>query len=247
MTAPELLRVAIIDDEPLAIERLQILMSEMSGVMCVAQTRRASEAFDLIRESKPDVCLLDIAMPELTGMEIARQVSRFAHPPAIIFVTAFDTFAVSAFDTGAVDFVVKPVEPERLMRAFDRARRYYGQSLVQTEYLDDFWVFEHQSLRRIAAKDIERITAERDYMRLHAGSRSWLINDSLARLEKDLDPRMFVRLHRSAIVNRRIITGLQHDESGWTALLKGGVRQKVGRAYTPVVREIRKGMPASSA
>lgn len=242
-TAAPSLRVLIVDDEPLAIERLEMLIAKLDGVEAVGSARKGATAIALAGELEPDLCLLDIAMPDMTGIDVARAFSSLPRPPMVVFVTAFDRFAVSAFDVEAVDFLVKPVEPERLERAISRARRFLTDPPTRKQdYLDEFWVYEHHGLRRVAAAEIDRITAERDYMRLHAGSRSWLVNDSLTRLERDLSPKDFIRLHRSAIVNRRFLIGLRHDESGWMARLHDGSEQKIGRAYAGNARALRAGL-----
>lgn len=233
------LRVLIVDDEPLAIERLEMLIARMPNVTVVGQARKGSAAIALAADLLPDLCLLDIAMPDMTGIDVARAFSKMPRPPMVVFVTAYDRFAVTAFDIEAVDFLVKPVEPERLLRAMDRARRFLAEPPAKREYLDEFWVHEHQGLRRIEASEINRITAERDYMRLHAGARTWLVNDSLTRLEKELSPKTFIRLHRSAIVNRSFIVGMRHDETGWTARLRDSSEQKIGRAYAANARALR--------
>lgn len=239
-----LLRILIVDDEPLAVERLGMLLSEMEGVEVIGRAGTGAAAIALACECQPDLCLLDIAMPDMTGIDVARAFWNLSPAPKVVFVTAFDRFAVAAFDAEAVDYLVKPVEPERLVRAVDRARRLLAEPPGRrAEYLDEFWVYEHQGLRRVAASEIDRISAERDYMRLHAGSRSWLVNDSMARLEKELNPKNFVRLHRGAIVNRRFVIGLRHDDSGWTALLGDGGEQKIGRAYAANARTLRHGSP----
>jgi two-component system response regulator AlgR len=136
---------------------------------------------------------------------------------------------------------MKPVSAERLARAVERARDRLatragegagGEGAAQSAYVEEFWVSEARGLVRLAAADVDRVTAERDYMRLHVGKRSWLINHTIGKLEAELDPARFVRLHRSAIVRRDFVTGLRRDESGrWWARLADGEEQKVGRLY----------------
>jgi two-component system response regulator AlgR len=168
-----------------------------------------------------------------------------ASPPLVIFVTAFDTFAVAAFDIEAVDYLMKPVTPERLARALDRARERLGDGgnsvrpAQQPRYIEEFWVSESSGLVRLSASNIDRISAERDYMRLHAGPRSWLINHTIGKLEEELDPARFVRIHRSAIVRRDFVTALRRDDSGrWYARFPDGEEQKVGRLYLHNAKEL---------
>lgn len=239
MTAP--LRILVVDDEPLAVERMMILLSRCENVDFVGAANTGEAALQLAERLSPDACLLDIGMPRMDGFRVARAFGRLSRPPKVVFVTAFDRFAVAAFDIDAVDYIVKPVDPKRLDRALTRVRHHGGWSGPPpgaTDYLGEFWASDHHGLTRISTRDIDRITAERDYMRLHAGKRSWLINDSLARLEQQLDPKEFVRLHRGAIVRRAFVTGLRHDDSGWTAKLADGSEQKVGRAYAENARQL---------
>ena len=238
MTEP--LRILIVDDEPLAIERLQLLLARIDGVVLAGTASDGAAALRLVEATRPDAVLLDIAMPGMDGIDVARALARVEHPPVVIFVTAFDTFAVAAFDVEAVDYVMKPVSAERLARAVERARERLAvrgtearaEGGAGSAHVEEFWVSEARGLVRLSAADVDRVSAERDYMRLHVGKRSWLINHTIGRLEEELDPARFVRLHRSAIVRRDFVTGLRRDETGhWWARLADGGEQKVGRLY----------------
>lgn len=242
-----LLRTLVVDDEPLATQRLQLLLARLGGVDLVGTASDGESACRMADALRPDLLLLDIAMPGMDGIDVARELGRSAARPAVIFVTAFDQFAVSAFEVEAVDYLVKPVDPQRLERALERARDHLARrregpveaSAPAGGYLDEFWASDLSGLVRIRAIDIDRVSAERDYMRLHVGPRSWLIHHSMAALEEGLDPAVFVRLHRSAIVRRDFITGFQRNASGrWIARLADGAEQPVGRLYADCVREI---------
>ncbi len=235
---PRPIRFLIVDDEPLAVERLQILLARIPGVALAGTASEGAAALRLVEATSPDAILLDIAMPGMDGIDVARALGDLPDPPVVIFVTAFDTFAVAAFDVEAVDYVMKPVAGERLERAVERARERLATrgdeppSGPRPKYLEEYWVSEARGLVRLAAADVDRISAERDYMRLHVGKRSWLINHTIGKLEEELDPERFVRIHRSAIVRRDFVTGLRRDESGrWYARLADGDEQKVGRLY----------------
>ena len=241
------LRILVVDDEPLATERLQLLLARIGGVDLVGTASDGEAACRMADALRPDLLLLDIAMPGMDGIDVAREIGRSAAKPAVIFVTAFDQFAVSAFEVEAVDYLVKPVDPKRLERALDRARAHlHGRggdtpaaAAEDGRHLDEFWASDLSGLVRIRAVDIDRVSAERDYMRLHVGTRSWLIHHSMAALEEGLDPVRFVRLHRSAIVRRDFISGFQRNASGrWIARLADGSEQPVGRLYADCVREI---------
>ena len=239
------LRVLIADDEPLAAERLQLLLARAQGAQLVGTASDGDSAINLTDALHPDVLLLDIAMPGLDGIGVARALAAQQPSPAVVFVTAFDHFAVAAFEVEAVDYLMKPVDPGRLQRALDRARAYLNSRTGQpqagkgSKWLEEFWASDLSGLVRIAAQDVDRVSAERDYMRLHVGRRSWLIHHSMAALEEGLNPDLFVRLHRSAIVRKDFITGFTRNQSGrWIARLADGSEQPVGRLYSDRVRAI---------
>ena len=242
------LRILIADDEPLATERLQLLLARTGGVDLVGAASDGDSAVRMAEALNPDAVLLDIAMPGLDGIDVARALARRRPSPAVIFITAFDQFAVAAFEVAAVDYLMKPVEPARLVVALDRARLHLKQRHEQeaardradvSPFLEEFWASDRTGLVRIASRDIDRITAERDYMRLHVGARSWLIHHSMAALEGRLDPQTFVRLHRSAIIRREFIAGFLRNPSGrWIARLADQSEQPVGRLYADRVRSI---------
>jgi two-component system response regulator AlgR len=239
------LRILIADDEPLAAERLQVLLARAEGAQLVGTASDGDSAINLTEALHPDLLLLDIAMPGLDGISVARALAAQNPSPAVVFVTAFDHFAVAAFEVEAVDYLMKPVEPRPLQRPHDRARAYLQSRTGQresgkaSEWLEEFWASDLSGLVRIAAQDVDRVSAERDYMRLHVGRRSWLIHHSMAALEEGLNPDLFVRLHRSAIVRRDFITGFSRNQSGrWIARLADGTEQPVGRLYSDQVRAI---------
>ena len=242
------LKVLIADDEPLAAERLQLLLGRTPGVDLVGTASDGEAAVRLAEGLGPDVMLLDIAMPGMDGIDVARALADRRPCPAVVFVTAFDQFAVAAFEVAAVDYLMKPIEPGRLAEAIDRARIHLRHREIEgdidrpaepSSHLEEFWASDRTGLVRIAASDVDRISAERDYMRLHVGARSWLIHHSMASLEDQLDPSLFVRLHRSAIVRRDFIRGFSRNPSGrWVALLADQAEQPVGRLYSDRVKAI---------
>ena len=242
------LKVLVVDDEPLATERLQLLLARCEGVDLVGTASDGEAAIRMSEALQPEVLLLDIAMPGMDGIDVARALAASKPPPAVVFITAFDQFAVAAFEVEAVDYLMKPVDPERLERALTRARTHLHRretgvdaapAAPQSQYLEEFWASDLSGLVRIATSDIDRVSAERDYMRLHVGRRSWLIHHSMSALEEGLDPALFVRLHRSAIVRRDFIAGFQRNPSGrWIARLADETEQPVGRLYSDSVRAI---------
>ena len=238
------LRILVVDDEPLAIERLQLLLARLDAVSVVGTATDGEGALRIAEAVKPDLVLLDIAMPGMDGIDVARALSASTVSPAVIFATAFDNFAVAAFDIAAVDYLMKPVQLDRLERAVERARAQRASASPSgaqgsSAHVEEFWVPDHNGLVRIAARDIERITAERDYMRLHVGRRSWLIHRTIGKLEEDLDPGLFIRVHRSVILRRDTIAGLYRDEGGqWVARLSDGGEQRIGRSYADEVKRL---------
>jgi two-component system response regulator AlgR len=239
------LRTLIVDDEPLAIERLQIMCAELEKLALVGTASDGEAALRLVDALHPELVFLDISMPGLTGLDVARRIGAAGGAaPAIVFVTAHDHFAVAAFDTEAVDYLLKPVSHERLKKAVARvlgrrsAASDTGSAINGAAgHVREFWVPNRGELVRVAASDIERVEAERDYMRLVCGARSWLIHETISALEARLDPAMFIRLHRSTIVRRDRIVKLSHDGQGnWSAELACGHIARIGRTYLASVR-----------
>jgi len=227
------LRTLIVDDEPLAIERMQVICRDLAGLDVAGTAQDGAAALRMIDALAPDLVLLDMTMPELDGLAVARALSGRKPRPAVIFVTAHENFAVEAFDLDAVDYVLKPVTPDRLERAVARALARRGERAEQGgDWLTEFWVPYRSELLRIAAADVDRIDAERDYVRLHVGERSYLLLQTVTGLEARLDPQRFIRLHRSTILRRDRITGLRHDGLGvWSAELADGSAVRIGRTY----------------
>lgn len=234
----EVLRTMIVDDEPLAIERMQVLCAELDQIQVVGTASDGEAAVRLADKLKPDLLLLDMTMPGMDGLGVARLLGKRDNPPAVIFVTAHEDFAVEAFDLEAVDYVLKPVAAERLERAIERAvaRRELDRSEAG-EWLDEFWVPHRSELLRIDSAQVERIDAERDYVRLHVGDRSYLLLQTIAGLEGRLDPARFIRIHRSTILRRDRIRGLRHEGLGvWSVELDNGEALRIGRTYLRKVK-----------
>ncbi|MEI9988058.1 MAG: LytTR family DNA-binding domain-containing protein [Aliidongia sp.] len=231
------LRTLIADDEPLAIERMQILCARLPELHLIGTALDGAAALRLAEALEPDLLLLDIAMPGLDGLGVARALEGAGPRRAVIFVTAFDHFAIAAFDVAAVDYLLKPVEQSRLERAVARVRGLIDagpvvEKLPASPWTQEFWVPHRAEIIRILAHDIDLIEAERDYMRLHLGPRSYLLHQTIGELERRLDPMEFIRLHRSTIVRRERIAGFKRDgEGAWLAELTDGRLLRVGRTY----------------
>ena len=242
----EALRTLIVDDEPLAVERIQVICAELPAIRVVGTASDGAAALRLIEKLKPDLVLLDMTMPELDGLGVARKLGGQDEPPAVIFVTAHDHFAVEAFDLDAIDYVLKPVAADRLERAIERAIARRGtRKEPQGKWLDELWVPHRSELLRICVSEVTQIDAERDYVRLHVGNpaephepaRSYLLLQTIAGLEARLNPEEFIRIHRSTILRRDNIRGLRHDGLGvWSAELQNGEALRIGRTYLSKVK-----------
>jgi len=254
------LSVLIVDDEPLARGRLRRMLTAMQGVRVAGEAGNAVDAHDRIAALKPDLLLLDIQMPGEGGFELLERLGDAA--PPTIFVTAFDHHALRAFNARAIDYVTKPVEPGRLATAIERARLTVGardgegritelQETVATLRAElrkqdggtiDFWVRSKGEHLRIPSDAIMRIQAERDYVRLHADGLSHLYYESLASLERRLDPAEFVRIHRGTIVRRdRIVRMRGASFAALIVHLDDGSEARVGRTYAKAMRRLLNG------
>ncbi len=233
------LRTLIVDDEPLAIERMQVLCAEIPQLMVIGTASDGESALRLAEKLTPDLLLLDMTMPGMDGLQVAKAAREQDPQPAVIFVTAHENFAVEAFDLEAIDYVLKPVASDRLERAIERAleRRGEGGDVGDSQWLSEFWVPHRSELLRIEADQVFRIDAERDYVRLHVGETSYLLLQTIAGLEEKLDPEKFIRIHRSTILRRDFIRGLKHEGLGvWCAELDDGEELRIGRTYLKRVK-----------
>lgn len=232
------LRTLIVDDEPLAVERMQVICAGLDHLQVVGTASDGAAALRLVDALHPDLMLLDMTMPEVDGLSVARKLAGMEQRPAVIFVTAHDQFAVEAFDLDAVDYVLKPVAKDRLERAIERALSRRGaQTGKASEWLEELWVPHRSELLRIEVSQVSRIDAERDYVRLHVADTSYLLLQTIAGLEERLDPAEFIRIHRSTILRKDRIRGLRHDGLGvWSVELDDGEALRIGRTYLPKVK-----------
>ena len=221
------MRVLIADDEPLARERLRDLLAAMPGIELVAEAGDGREALHACAEHNPDLVLLDIAMPGIDGLETARHLAAFEPRPAVVFCTAFDAHALSAFEAQAIDYLVKPVRPERLAAALDRVRTFAAGRELATEPKHE----QHRthlcarlrgSLRLIPIEDVHYLQAEEKYVVVHHARGEDLIEESLKSLEEEFGDR-FVRIHRNCLVARHEIIELKRAADGHVqAVLRHG-------------------------
>jgi two-component system, LytTR family, response regulator len=240
------LRVLIVDDEPLAREGVRQLLAGESGIDIAGESSDGVAAVEDILRLQPDLVFLDVQMPGLDGFGVLGEVGP-ARMPAVIFVTAFDEFAVRAFDVHALDYLLKPIDPGRFRAALARARADSGETAGVLEErltaLLDQVQPRKRHLERITLKDAGRITfvktrdidwieAEGDYVSIHSLGRRHLLRGKIGALEVRLDPALFARIHRSTIVNIDRIRELQPLFSGeYSLTLHDGTRLTVSRSY----------------
>jgi DNA-binding LytR/AlgR family response regulator len=253
-----MMRVLIVDDEPLARRRLEILLRELPDVLLVGAAADGVAAARMIGELSPDVVLLDIKMPGRTGLEVLDDLPR-DRGPIVVFVTAFDRFAIEAFEKAAFDYLLKPVEPERLTAALGRARTALaeraaaersreleeilanlrsGADAPASPFMRSIWIAERGGRACLAVAAIDWIAAERDYVRIHSGPKSWLIRQSIGGLEEKLDPDEFLRVHRSSLVRRDRIVRIRHAAGRGAVVLSTGAEIPVSRRHMSAVKGI---------
>jgi two-component system LytT family response regulator len=252
--AADPIRVLVVDDEPLARMRIEDLLAKTEGAVVVGTAANGVEGVNRIRELRPDLVFLDVQMPGKTGIEVVREIGADAMP-ATIFVTAYDQFAVDAFDVAALDYLVKPFDDERFEAAFERARQRLSlegmqklreqllhvlqggsaapqpRSPAAPRFLERIAVEMRGKVRSVPVDQIDYIVADGPYAELHTGDRRHVIRESMQTLEERLDPSRFMRVHRSMIVRLDLVDTLHRGAGGdYEVQLKNGVRVKVSRS-----------------
>lgn len=235
------MRVLLVDDEPSALERLAALFGDIAGVEVVGMARDGVDALAQIAATKPDLVMLDIQMPERSGLAVAAALPA-SRRPDIVFVTAFDTYAAEAFEVEATDYLLKPVRPDRLRQAVERARR--RRAMIHSSVNESpsapgavsFWVPSRSGRVRVPALELDWIEAARDYVLLHTPTRSYIHRITMTALEEVLDPKVLTRVHRSAFVNLDRVREVERLGKGLIALvLRDGVNVAVGPTYVKPV------------
>lgn len=257
------LRVVLVDDEPLGLERLEAAFEGLTGAAVVGTARDGVEAAETIAALKPDLVILDIQMPGQDGIAVAAGL-RAEPRPEVIFVTAFDHYAPAAFEVEAADYLLKPVKFERLRVAVERARRRREMrdgagraaeleralaglraarrspaAATGASYDDELWAPGRNGVVRVPVGSIDWIEAARDYVLLHTAVRSHILRATMASLEKRLDPREMLRVHRSAFVRPDAITALQRLGKGlYAVVLRDGTVVQVGPTYAEELLDV---------
>jgi two-component system, LytTR family, response regulator len=245
-----MMRVLLVDDEPLALERLQVAMAAIPDATVVGTASDGIEASEKIATLQPDLAILDIQMPGLSGIDLVRSMPATARPD-IVFITAFNDFAIEAFEIDATDYLLKPVSFDRLRLAIERVRRralssrdrrtddsmrtHFGPQPGGTgegRYDDSLWVPSRGSAVCVPVVAIDRIEAARDYILLYTEAKSYILRAKLGDLEKQLDPALMLRIHRSHMVRISAVIGIERPGKGVLRLmLSDGANLQVGPLY----------------
>lgn len=250
-------RVILVDDEPLARERLRFLLRPHAGYEVVGECVDGDEALAAIDRERPDLAFLDISMPGRSGIDVAQALLDHDEPPAIVFVTAHDQFALEAFEVSAMDYLVKPVDRERFDQMLVRVeRRMAGASgtgrrdelraLIEQlrggePYPSRFAVRTAKGHYFVRADAIQSATADGNYVALHADGRVHLLRETMKSFETKLDPARFVRIHRSIIVNIDRIASLEPLGHGaYRVTMQGGARLESSPSYNARIQALLK-------
>jgi len=244
-------RILIADDEAPARQRLRDLLDdcrERFPLAIVDEARNGREALEVINREKVDIVLLDIRMPEIDGMEAARHIAAMPQPPAIIFTTAFDAYAIKAFEVNAIDYLLKPIRLERLLTALGKTRAAPPVSREALEAAANqprrhLSVHERGKIHLVPIADVLYLRAELKYVTVKTAEREYLVDESLSKLEEEF-AEAFVRVHRNCLVARAAIGGFERNseesESGWAVVIKDtGEKLPVSRRQHHVVKQFR--------
>lgn len=246
------IRTLIVDDEPPARHRLRTLLDGETDIDVIAEAGDGQGAVDLILSERPDLVFLDIQIPEMSGIEVVEAIG-LTEMPAVIFVTAFDEYAVRAFDLAAIDYLLKPFDQDRFAQALARARDQLQRPQIVADRLArmlESWESARETAARLPVKvrgrihmvplaDVDYIMAAGAYVRLHVGPTSHLIRERISALEARLDPTRFARVHRSLIVSIERVRELEPLFRGeYVIWLQDGTRLVTGRTYRARVQKI---------
>ena len=250
----EKIRALIVDDEPLARDGVRLHLEAQTDIEIIGEAIDGDNAVEMINELRPDLVFLDVQMPGLDGFGVIEAVGVDAMP-AVVFTTAYDEFALRAFDANAVDYVLKPFDGDRLRRALDQARtQIRGRRRSEIEerligllaelhgkgqYLERIIVRSGGRILILRTDDVDWLEAASNYVRIHAGGREYLLRETMTNLESRLDPAQFVRIHRSTIVRLNRIKELEPLFQGdYVLILEDGTRLTSSRGYRDRLQEL---------
>ena len=235
---PASLRALVVDDESLARRNLTVLLRRDSDIGSIAECASGLEAIEEIRKSKPDLVFLDVQMPECGGFDVLELLGSDL-PPIIIFVTAYDEYALRAFEAGALDYLLKPFDDARFSRALNRAKdKLAHYSPVHMRPAERLVVKSRGQVQFLNVADIDWIEAADYYVCLHVGGDTHLMRRTLSELERDLGREIFIRIHRSVIVNLERIRGLELQIGGeYEVVLKSKERLRLSRRFRKALQD----------
>jgi two-component system, LytTR family, response regulator len=240
-------KVIICDDEDDARLLIEQYIAGYPQLQVIKECNNGPEAVAAIDSLEPDLIFLDIQMPGLSGFQVLQKI---VHVPQIIFSTAFDKYALKAFDNNAVDYLLKPYTKERFAQAVNKVLLGAAKNreaiknlsdnlqLAYTAYPEKVLVESGSRMISLSVNDIHWIEADGDYTRLHIAQKFYLSTYGISILEQKLNPAAFIRIHRSAIININLIKEVYKDSNGYYAVLQNGATQKVGRSYTEVIKKL---------
>ena len=255
------LRVLVVDDEQIALDRLCDLLGQIRSIEIVGTAKTGQEAVAQIARMQPHLVFLDVEMPKMDGFDVieslkTRLAAREAPAPLFCFVTAYPQFAIEAFETGALDFLCKPVRLSRLERTIERAQialreREASRRLEQlSDQLQELrraragaqdrnlWLHHRGEAVRVTVADVDWIEADGEYVNLHVGARSFLLRSSIRSMADQLGSYGFVQVHRSSLINRERLRSMRWTRTGMKVLLDSGIELPVGRKYRDAVRAL---------
>jgi two-component system LytT family response regulator len=237
------IRTLVVDDEPLGRSNVTVLLRNDPDIDVVGECGSGKEALAQIRSRKPELVFLDIQMPECDGFDVVEQLGRDL-PPAFVFVTAFDQYALKAFEAGALDYLLKPFDDARFAHALSRAKERVSQNKKSPAKTDRFMIKGTGQIVFVKITEIDWIEAADYYACLHVGAKAHLLRRRMAELEQELDDATFCRIHRSSIVNLNRVRGLQLNAEGdYEVVLEGGRRLRLSRRYRKQLQS-RLGIPS---
>ncbi|MEG9303652.1 LytTR family DNA-binding domain-containing protein [Psychrobacter celer] len=240
------MRIVVCDDEPLARERLARIVQE-SGHQVVAQATTGAEAIVAVKTQQPDIILLDIRMPEMDGVRCAQALNELEHPPAIIFVTAYDHYAIAALKANAIGYLLKPANKDELLEALNKAKNLNAAQLNEIRKLEDptarpirehIAARTHRGVELIKLTDIYYFTADQKYVKVRHKDGIVLIDETLKELEQEFEDRLF-RVHRNAIINLSFLDYLETLDAGQYQVRFKGINETlaVSRRHLPALRD----------
>lgn len=225
------IRAVVVDDEPLARSSLKLLLRRDPEVELVGECKSGMEALAEIRRKKPELVFLDVQMPECDGFDVLEQLGS-EMPPALVFVTAYDQYALRAFEAGALDYLLKPFDNARFERALNRAKERIEQRKETPRKIERLAIKNAGQVLFQKISEIDWIEAADYYVCLHVGTKTHLLRRSMSDVDQELEHTAFCRIHRSAIVNLERVRQLEISEDGGTdVVLNSGTRLRLSRRY----------------